>query len=567
MNRILLILTLLYCAPLALTYGQETDAYSDYSYLWADDKKKKKNKKKKKGAKSTVSIADSAQLPTVDSLQFETLSSDSLFQDDTPLETSLDPAANAELLYKTEAVPDTLQETEPVSEEAEEVPLEKTRAKKERVPINDFRAPLTPEGSGGNFTGGFTYTTIGDEAFVGMVLSPEFSIGKVGIGLNVPILYGLDSKSVRTEIFRDGVGAARLVRYIRYGAQKQDPVYVRVGQLDGTMIGYGGLVNNYSNTTSFEKRKVGLHYDINWKGFAGIEGLYSDFDPSSQNLLVTRPYVRPLAFAGIPVVSTLEFGATFVSDKDQTSIPTSDTTTTSYAFTSNGVNAFGLDVGITVLSVPFIQIDLFANYSNLSIANDSLETVAMAQLGDDSFQSGSGFSFGTNFRLHFIADVFSTDIRIERLSYKDHYLPQFFDAVYEINKDAKLLSLVSAEAKNGIYGSLTGHVLQKLQLGGSLMIPDNVSDTSPAVVRVHADMDRLADKFSFHGSYIKGGLGDLSDAFTLDERSLAKLRFIYHMNKFLATGVDYYYAFTQVDDGSYQVTKTVMPYFGVSIDF
>ena len=442
-----------------------------------------------------------------------------------------------------------------------------SKERNERVPIADFRAPMASPQRGGNFTGGFTYTTIGDESFVGIVLSPEFTIGKVGVGLNIPILYGLDSKSVRTEIFQDGVGTARLIRYIRYGNQKQDPVYVKVGQLDGTMIGFGGLVNNYSNTTSFEKRKVGLHFNVNFKGYAGLEGMYSDFDAASQNLMVVRPYIRPMAFTDIPVVRTLEFGATIASDRDQTKFPTSDSTSSTYAFTSQGVNAFGLDLGMTVLKIPFVQIDLFANYANLSIENDSLERVATVLLGDNRFSTGSGVSFGANFRLHFIANVFSTDIRIERLSYKDHYLPQFFDAVYEIDKDAKIGSLVNAENKNGIYGSLTGHVLQKVQLGGSLMIPDDLSEASPAVVRLHADMERLADKFSFHGSYVKGNLADLGDAFRLDERSLAKLRFIYHMNSFLATGVDYYYAFTQVEGGAVEVTKTVIPYFGVSIDF
>ena len=99
------------------------------------------------------------------------------------------------------------------------------------------------------------------------------------------------------------------------------------------------------------------------------------------------------------------------------------------------------------------------------------------------------------------------------------------------------------------------------------MIPDEITAETPAVVRVNADLDRLADKFSFHGSYIKGGLTDLNDTFTFDERSLAKLRVIYHLNKFLATGLDYYWAFTPTGDGSYKPEKYVSPYFGLSIAF
>ena len=97
------------------------------------------------------------------------------------------------------------------------------------------------------------------------------------------------------------------------------------------------------------------------------------------------------------------------------------------------------------------------------------------------------------------------------------------------------------------------------------MIPDDISAASPAFVELSADMERLANKFSFHGSYVKGDLDDLGDAFSFDERSLAKMRFIYHMNKFLATGVDYYWLFTPTAEGGYEATKYVMPYFGVSI--
>ncbi|MEP5611198.1 MAG: hypothetical protein ABJP45_03055 [Cyclobacteriaceae bacterium] len=549
--------------PSASLLAQETkeDPYSDYSHLWGDSAKKKKKKKKKSKKGEQVLAKDSLQFQNLDSIRNAPL----VPQDS--LQLSSDSTQN-----QLPATPEVIEQTpdqDPLLTEDEfepqEEPEQRAKDSEDDLPIDDFRSGMDKAGNG-SFTGGFTYTEIDGDSYVGLVLSPEFKIGKVGVGLNVPILYGLDSKSVRTEIFKDGAGAARLVSYIRYGVQKKDPVYVKVGQLQGTMIGFGGLVNNYTNTTSYEKRKVGLHYDFNVKGIVGVEGLYSDFDPASRNLLAVRPYLRPLSTTSIPVAKTLELGAVFVSDKDQTAIPTSDSTSTSYLFTRSGISAFGLDVGVTVLRVPFIQIDLFANYSKLTIESDTLTQIA-AFLGDPSFSSGTGFSTGVNFRLHFIADVFSTDIRIERLSYTSGYLPQFFDASYEINKDARILSLVGTGKMSGIYGSLTGQILQKVQLGGSLLIPDDITASSPAVVQVRADLDRLADKFSFHGSYIKGNLTDLGDAFKFDERSLAKMRFIYHMNSFLATGVDYYWAFTPTADGSYKATKFVMPYIGVSIPF
>lgn len=566
---------LLFCLlPFLQLNAQETetkkaDPYDDYSHLWEEDTKKKKKKKKKGEPTTAIDSLKQTSIP-LDSLNQSvpldslTTPSDSLRMDEIPQIPLDTPRPDTTQYEQPEEVTPA---EEPVEEVKEEKPKKERRDTSNDPPVEDFRAPLSSGDAGGNFTGGITYTQIGGESFVGMVLSPEFAIGKVGVGLNVPILYGLESQKVRTEIFKDGVGVARLIRYIRYGQQKVDPVYVKAGEISSTMIGYGGLINQYSNTTSYEKRKVGTHVDLNYQGLFGIEGMYSDFDPASKNLLAFRPYVRPLAKTGIPIAKTFEFGAVFISDKDQTDIPLTDSTSFNYEYTSQGVNAFGLDMGVTLLRVPFIQIDLFATYSKLTIENDSLNAEAVRQLGNNDFKTGKGSSAGLNFRFHFIADVLSTDIRIERLSYSDYYIPQFFNATYELNKDARIESLITSKEKKGIYGSLTGHILKTVQLGGSLLIPDNISAESPAVLQVNADADRVAGKFTLHASYIKGGLTDLGDAFKFDERSLAKMRLIYHLNKFLATGLDYYWSFTPTADGSYKANKYVMPYFGVSIDF
>lgn len=547
MNIRAAILFTFFFAGFALSgFAQDTgDDYSDYSYLWEDDDdNKKKKRKKKKGSIKTQ--ADTLQVPT-DSLLLDSLNQASL----TAADTLLPDTTNIDT--------DSLETDEALAEE----PKPK-RERVERPPISDFREPMVLPNEDGSINGGMTYTQIDGKDYVGLVLSPEFKFGKVGVGLNVPILYGLDDKSIRTEIFEDGVGVARLIRYVRYGVQKSDPVYVKAGEISGLMLGYGGLMNNYTNTTSYEKRKVGIHADFNYDRFIGLELMYSDLNPQSLNLFAARPYIRPLSSFPLKVINTLEVGTSFIIDKDQTDIITSDSTSTTYTFTKLGAKGFGVDMGLTLLSTPFIQIDMFASYSKLNIKSDTLTQLANA-FGETDFKTGSGMSVGMNFRMHFIADVFSTDIRIERLNNSDHYIPQFFNATYEINKDARIASLIGTEGKSGIYGSLRGHVMKKVSLGGSLMIPDDISAASPAFVELSADMERLANKFSFHGSYVKGDLDDLGDAFSFDERSLAKMRFIYHMNKFLATGVDYYWLFTPTAEGGYEATKYVMPYFGVSI--
>lgn len=539
--------------------AQEEDTYSDYSYLWEDTKKKKKKKKQKPVEVTPQTVNIPTQQAPIETAPILPMDSANLVA--SPL---IDTLTNIAPAVDGSVVGVEPEETEDI------VPKEKNSA----APSDDFRAGLPGSEPKSTINASLGYTNIAGENFVGLTLAPEFNFGKVGLGLHVPILYNLNSNEVRTEIFEDGVGPARLIRYVRYGTQKRDPYYFRIGELDNIMMGFGGLVNNYSNTTSYEKRKLGLHFDVNYRGLGGIEGMYSDFDPSSLNLFAIRPYVRPLATTGIPVASTLEIGATYLTDKDQTKIPTSDSTSAKYLFTKPGISAFNIDAGITVLKIPFIQIDIFGGFTKLNVSSAPL-TNAVASLATlpgasdvltDGFKNGQGFSAGVNFRFHFIADILSTDLRIERLSYKDHFLPQFFDTSYELNKDLRILTLASAEKQGGIYGSLTGHIIQKVKLGGSLMIPDDISVTSPALVRLHADVERLANKISLHGSYVKGNLATLKDAFKFDENSLAKVRFVYHMNKFLTAGVDYYWAFALDENGAYKATSYVSPYFGVSIE-
>ncbi|MCV9385867.1 hypothetical protein [Reichenbachiella ulvae] len=595
MRKVLLGLIFLNLLPF-ITLAQETeeeDPFAEYSYLWEDlDKKKKKKRKQKEEDSQTQEVAPAAdtliteEAPVVsDTLQQEEVAVDSLdnspaiasdttvqqkyiFVDSTTIEEETGPTADelAELEQQKQ-MQDSLKQAKKEARKEE-----RDKKKKDEEPAEDFRAGLPPMNSSSSINGGFTYTMIDGKAYAGLVLAPELNLGKVGVGIDVPILYGIDDQKIRTEMFEDGVGVARLIRYVRVGQQKVDPIYVKVGSFSNTMIGYGGLINNYSNSISYEKRKIGLHYDFNFRGLVGLEGLYSDFDPASFNLFAVRPYVRPMSWTAIPIVRSLEIGGSYVSDNDQTKLLSTESgVATSYALTQEGISAFNFDAGMTLLRIPFIQIDLFANYSKLSVQTDALldsintlQTSGSIMMPSSEFEDGSGFSAGLNFRFHFIADLLSTDLRIERLNYSDYYLPQFFDTYYEINKDAKIMSLATAESMHGIYGSLTGHVLKKLSLGGSLMIPDKISESAPATVTLNADVDRLFDKFSIHAKYFKGGLTDLGDAFTLDERSLAKVRFVYHLNRFIVTGVDYFYSFTPTEDG-YKATQYVSPYFGVSI--
>jgi hypothetical protein len=447
----------------------------------------------------------------------------------------------------------------------------------------DVTNPMDQQSSLGAMLG---YTNIGGESYMGMRIQPEFALGKLGFGLDIPLLFSLDGKGMRTQEFESGVGWMRLFRYVRWGVKKRDPFYIRVGDLTGESIGYGMLLDNYTNSIGFEKRKVGVSWDILIKNMVGIEGLYSDFDNAgSHNLLAIRPYVKPFGRTRIPIVRTTDIGFTYVTDKDQTYVEStvkasdgvSDSTirNKSNYFLDDGVRAWAVDIGVMPISTSFMQLKVYAQYGSLAknkstVFADSLAAIGagnpeMAQRYAD-YKKGSGFGIGVDFKFK-AAGALRIDARLERLWYQNYFLPQFFDANYEISKDDRFLELVSTDAKKGIYGALSITALDKVKVGGTLMIPDEFSVEAPAMLTLNLDASRLMEKFIITGQYVKGGLTDLSDAFVMDERSLLTVRFAYKLNKFLVAGVDYRWTWSVMEDGEYRADNYVTPYVGLQFPF
>ncbi len=431
------------------------------------------------------------------------------------------------------------------------------------------------------------YSKIGDQNFVGMRIRPDISLGKFGFGLNIPIMFNIDDGKFRTDEFKDGVGWARIIDYVRWGVKKRDPVYIKVGSLTGSWIGYGILLDNYTNAYSFDKRKMGVTWDILVKNFFGIEGLYSDFDMGSFNLLALRPYIKPFGMTKIPIIKTMDIGFSYVTDHDNTYITINDSTTTQNLFIESGQKAWAADIGIIPISRSFMQLKVYAQYGKLlmnesQLLQDSLNIIAdnlratgqnadnplikdNDVAGTNNYDSGNGFSIGADFRFSFGMKTLQLQARIERLWFTEFFAPQFYDADYEANKDLKLIELTQTDGKKGIYGSLTAVAMEKIMIGGALMIPDEVSEIAPATIALHFDASKMFEKFVVKGQYVKGGLTSLSDAFKFDERSLASVRAAYKMYKFILAGIDYRWTWSKQANGEFKVNNYVSPYIGFSM--
>ncbi len=423
------------------------------------------------------------------------------------------------------------------------------------------------------FSTNFLYSRIGDRNFIGLRLEPELAIGKLGFGLSVPIMFDMNDWSFRTEEFTSGSGVLRMIRYVRWGIKKKDPIYIKVGDLSGASLGFGLLLNNYTNSVSFENRKFGMEFDILIKNFFGLEFIYSDFDFTSLNLMAFRPYIKPLGTTKIPIIKTFEIGFSYVVDKDQTSIKTDSMTVKNNEFLENGISAWGLDAGIIPINNRWMQMRIFAQYGNLKEVNSDLLTTSLnfyALNNSDSalivnYAGASGISVGMDFRFKFLGNLLRMDIRAERLWYNDHFMPQFFDATYEMHKDAKIFQLTEIKKKTGTYAALNITVLEKILVSGGVMIPDQVSLSAPATLHIGMDASRLSKKLIIRGDYYKGNITKLAHALQVDDNSLLSARIAYKLYKYLAIGIDYKWTFAEMDDGTYKTTNHVSPYIGLNI--
>ena len=415
----------------------------------------------------------------------------------------------------------------------------------------------------------FGLTQIGDITYVGFRFQPEIAIGKLGFGLDVPVLFNMDDNSFKKNEFEGGAGYLRLLSYARWGKKKKDPLFIRVGDLRGSYLGFGILLNNYSNSISYEKRKIGLSFDFVVNEKYGLEGIYSDFNTESFSLLALRPYYRPFGNTWIPIIKTLELGVGYVMDYDQTPSLFEEPVN---SYLSKGMHAWSLDAGVFLINTKFIDWTLYTQFGMLMKNNVMKQSIVFPDgaVADvitmgKGYTDGYGFSVGTAASMNVIGDVLRVIARVERLWYSDYFIPGFFDATYEINKDARIASLIGSEGTSGTYATLAADLINEIIVGGGILLPDKLSENNTAMVNLSLDIPHLIPRIIISGQYFRGGIAKLDDAFVLDENSLATARVAYKLFPFAVVGVDYKWSFVTGEDGYLEIDKQIMPYFGIHI--
>ena len=319
-----------------------------------------------------------------------------------------------------------------------------------------------------------------------LALRPEINIGKVGIGLDL-VVYMDNEGNMRNDewdIENDPGLLLDKILFIRYG-KKTDPVWIKYGSIEGLTLGYGGLMNNYSNMMEFPSvRRVGVNMGFNI-GPVGGELFLSNIKDMSRGGTVTGLRAAYTVSDDLPI----SIGVNFITDanmfsglkdKDEDSYPDvfddfpDDSTlwndtdgdgwpdpghgdnvldslvdidadgdnildaeenisdinlkATPFSLKDNTASTTGLsfDIGYPVLQSDAISLMIYAEYNTLKFPHVSTS--------DSSFirkeRSGSGIS---------VPGIRSTLFGILSLSLEyrminGSYIPQFFDQAYDLNR-------------------------------------------------------------------------------------------------------------------------------------
>ena len=367
-------------------------------------------------------------------------------------------------------------ESEEANEDFEDV------EEKENLESPDSEPPPKPFSMGL----GIGSATLDGVLYNQIALRPEINIGKVGIGLDL-VVYLDNEGNVRNEEWNIEDDPGLLfdkVLYIKYG-KKVDPIWGKYGSIESMTLGYGGLMNNYSNMMEFPSvRRSGINTGFTYGPVSG-ELFLSNIKDLSRGGTVTGFRISYKISDDIPISIGLNYitDANMFSglkDKDKDSYPDvfddfpNDSTlwndtdgdgwpdpghgdsmvdslididadgdniidanesiddldlkATPFSLKNNSAQSKGLafDIGYPIMKTDAFSLDIFAEYNQLTFPGFTND--------DSTFmrpdRNGTGITIpglrSTIFKV--------IDLSIEYRIINGAFVPQYFDQAYDLNR-------------------------------------------------------------------------------------------------------------------------------------
>ncbi len=312
------------------------------------------------------------------------------------------------------------------------------------------------------------------------VIQPRFKIGKLKVGLYLPIIYHTDlfdpddwyhpmvngqpddewsfgtDQSGWDEVAVDLVNDIFLkIRYIEWGRQR-DPFFFKFGNWGDLTMGHGSIMRHYANDLDFPaERKLGLNLGISRKK-GGLEAMISD--AADPQLFGIRPYWKPGA-------GKLALGFTALADLNPAQLPYGDMGAEGKPIFLNG----GLDVELPVVEgkrlsvVPYMDAAFMLPFFREPVAGVVSSGFAM----DAVWNNGALHNYGAMAGV--LGNISFLDYRLE-FRYSDGiFQPAFYGPLYDRESRQRVTELVaylgdpaSMNVRTmGVYGEL-GFTLERI---------------------------------------------------------------------------------------------------------
>ncbi len=402
-----------------------------------------------------------------------------------------------------------------------------------------------------HFDGGMGMTWINGTPYTTITLTPEFSFGKFGMGLNVELLFNNNEGfKFRKTGWDKGAGALRMIRYIRWG-QKNDPFYTRVGTLDAATLGHGFIMGYYSNEADYDYRKIGLALDVDFKSY-GFESVTSNL--GNLEIAGGRMYVRPLHFSEIPILKNFEMGGTYVGDFNPDN----------RRKTHDGVYEWGMDLGLPVIKSKIFNTTIYADYAKIN-------------------RHGDGKTIGILAYVPNVIGLFGIYAKLEKRFLNPGFLPNYFNSLYELERNplppnhygvsdprssvmTKEDYLNYVEKTQGIFGELAGQILGKIRLVGNYQ--QNTGLGKSGILHLEARSEDLVPNVQLKYTFDKIGIEKVKDVFTLDYHTVAQAIIGYRTYKYIVFSMVYRWNFIYDEKNhEYKTQERIMPQVSFSMPF
>jgi hypothetical protein len=258
----------------------------------------------------------------------------------------------------------------------------------------------------------------GPETWTLLGFQPDFSFGKIGLGLDLSFHFMLyPDQDTPVKIYPgdwvpyyDNDGKSFLdiylpkLLYVRYGLKGEDPLFAKLGSIDDLTLGDGFIMSDYSNTLFLPQQRIfGLDLGVDGSLFGfpyiGIEALTGNL--AELDVVGGRLYARPLVDTAIPILKNMQVGATLVAD----------TKPDLYAATTNAaktIAAYGADIAVPILGGKQFPLEAFTDFAF-----------------DPNQSKGWMIGFGGR-----IIGIFTYGAQLRVL--QDDFIPSYFNADYDI---------------------------------------------------------------------------------------------------------------------------------------